>query len=196
MDEKLAKAPHHHGNLPQALVAAGIALLREGGPEALTLRRCAAMAEVSHAAPAHHFDGIAGLRAAIAAEGFRIFTAAMLKERDAAPASPRARLRAICRGYLRFAEDEPALFDLIFGFDARQKQRHNPAEAGIPAYDVLRDACAPFAPGGEAPEIVEAQVWSLIHGYAALRLSGRFRNDAPANFDRVMALLDRVGTEP
>jgi hypothetical protein len=45
---------------------------------------------------------------------------------------------------------------------------------------------------------VEAQVWSLIHGYATLHLSRRLwpdrpRAEAPDRFDEVMALLDHLG---
>ena len=61
------RTAHHHGDLRQALVAAGIELLDEGGLAALTLRRCAARAGVSHAAPAHHFKGLRGLLTAIVA---------------------------------------------------------------------------------------------------------------------------------
>ena len=74
--------PHHHGNLRNALIEAGIDLLKEGGLPNLTLRKCAALAGVSHAAPAHHFDGLDGLRQAIASEGFSRFRQAMLDASD------------------------------------------------------------------------------------------------------------------
>ena len=61
-----------HGNLKEALVLAGMQILEEEGLAALTLRRCAALAGVSHAAPAHHFDGLKGLRTAIAIRGYAI----------------------------------------------------------------------------------------------------------------------------
>ena len=61
------KKQHHHGNLREALITAGVGLLNEGGLSALTLRKCAARAGVSHAAPAYHFKGLNGLLTAIAA---------------------------------------------------------------------------------------------------------------------------------
>jgi len=195
MTEDKVRPAHHHGNLRAALINAGIALLHGGGTEALTLRKAAAMAGVSHAAPAHHFDGIEGLRAAIVEEAFRLFTDHMTKARDSGPQDPRARLRGICLGYLRFAEAEPALFDLIFGFSTRKLEKHGISDVGQPAYMVLRDACAPFVPPGTDPVAVETRVWSLIHGYAALRLSGRFAGTAATGFDSVIALLDGIGTD-
>lgn len=196
MEEADPRKPHHHGDLRAALVAAGLALLEEGGPEALTLRKAAARAGVSHAAPAHHFANLAGLRQAIAAEGFRLFRDSMVRARAAGENTPRGRLRAICRGYLDFARANRALFLLMFGFGPTEAA---PRGAGGEAYDVLREGCAPFQPRGADPAVLEAQVWALIHGFTSLHLAGYFRpaagNEADL-FDPVMALLDRVGTAP
>lgn len=198
MSKPAPRHSHHHGNLRAALIEAGVELLAEGGPEALTLRGCAARAGVSHAAPAHHFDGLAGLRAAIANKGFRRFRESMLQAAEAAEPTPRGRLKGICRGYLEFAREQPALFDLIFGFDASLGRKGPPLEEGRAAYAVLRDTCAPFVAEGQDPAVVEAQVWSLIHGYTTLHLSGRLSPDRPGGeiddqFDEVMRLLDRIG---
>ena len=201
MTQPHRKLSHHHGNLQPALIEAGIELLSEGGRDALTLRGCAARAGVSHAAPAHHFDGLSGLKAAIAAEGFRRFRASMLRAADAAEPTARGRLQGICRGYLEFAREQPALFDLIFGFDATNSSKGPPLEEGASAYAVLRDACAPFVAEGQDLAVVEAQVWSLIHGYTTLHLSNRLWPDrstavAQDRFDEIMMLLDRIGAAP
>lgn len=188
--------PHHHGDLRNALIQAGIALLTEGGAAALTLRKCAARAGVSHAAPTHHFEGLPGLKAEIAHEGLRMFRDYMLAAAAAAPATPRGQLKGICRGYLTFAQENRALFNLVFGFDALEMQNRGMTEENSLAYQVLRQACAPFVPPDTDRTVIEAQVWSLIHGFTTLALSGRF-NPAeallPDPFDQVMALLDRIG---
>lgn len=198
MTDRNLKKPHHHGNLRDALIQAGIALLTEGGKESLTLRRCAARAGVSHAAPAHHFDGVTGLRAAIAKEGFRRFRTSMLEAREAGVQTAKGRVKSICSGYLNFAIANPALFDLIFSFDAIVMLEQDLEQGSAHAYEVLREACAPFVPKGEYPVVIETQVWSLIHGYSQLYLSGRFGPVNPAldtrgPFEQVMALLDRIG---
>ena len=46
---------YHHGNLRQALIDAGIKIINEQGEDALSLRKAAALCEVSHAAPYAHF---------------------------------------------------------------------------------------------------------------------------------------------
>ena len=46
---------YHHGNLRQALIEAGIKIINESGEENLSLRKVAALCNVSHAAPYAHF---------------------------------------------------------------------------------------------------------------------------------------------
>lgn len=190
--------PHHHGNLRAALIQAGIDLLETGGPEALSLRKCALAAGVSHAAPAHHFGGLPGLKLAIAEEAFRLFSASMRQAAETSPPAPRDQLRAICRGYLRFGQEHRALLELIFGVPAGEA-RDFKIENDAGAYQILRETCAPFVPPGTAPEIIEIQVWSLIHGYTLLAVSGRISGEsaiADGPFDQVMSLLDRIGCDP
>lgn len=189
-----AKAAHHHGNLREALIDAGVVLLAQHGPAGLTLRKCAALAGVSHAAPAHHFAGLAGLLAAIAARGFTMFSQVMLAKAEQAPEEPRARLEAICIGYYDFASANPALFDLMFrqiwSIAAEDAEL---AAAGAVAYGVLADACVPFIAADAEPGVVETQVWALIHGYAALAMSGKLgRNRMQAPLKAVLGLLGKL----
>ncbi|GAA6179190.1 TetR/AcrR family transcriptional regulator [Shimia sp. NS0008-38b] len=193
------KTRHHHGDLKRALIEAGLELLEEGGLEALTLRKCAARAGVSHAAPAHHFDGLPGLISAISEAGFDIFSKHMSDEIEVGNQSDIGRLRSICRGYLQFGMTHSGLLKVMFGEHglAIHAPRNNREEAE--AYLLLRRACAPFVPPGEDPHIVEAQVWSLIHGFTLLYLSGEFGTPLPeiedGPFAAVMALVERVGTQ-
>src|SRR5260370_32543969 len=85
---------YHHGELREALVAAGRKLLEEKGLRGFTLRECARRAAVSHAAPAHHFASIDDLLAEIATRGYHDLTAAMAAEARRAPADPAPRLVA------------------------------------------------------------------------------------------------------
>lgn len=186
-------APRPPSPLREKLVDAGLALLRDGGLPALTLRRCAARAGVSHAAPAHHFDGLRGLLTAIAARAFALFAARLAAAADHAGPDPRARLRAVCAAYLAFAAEEPALFRLIFGDadkDWADPDLRPPARA---AYDALRDACAPFARSPDEAAALETAVRSLLHGHALLSAEGLLA-DAPGgrpepSLDALLALL-------
>ncbi len=195
MEERSRKKKHHHGNLKEALVTAGIELLEEGGIDGLTLRKCAARAGVSHAAPAHHFDGLLGLKIAIAQEGFRLFSQS-LENGLAGIDDPRQRLRAICRGYLNFGLKHPGLLNVIFGTGLASLVPE--MREGDYAYNILREVCAPFIPEGQDRQVGVIQVWSLIHGFTTLYLAGEFGSPPPpiedGPFEQVAALLDRIGT--
>ena len=172
--QAMSHEKHHHGNLREALISAGINLLEEGGAEALSLRKCAAMAGVSHAAPAHHFNGLISLNAAITARCYRMFSDFMLAHLHSAEASPRAQLLGICEGYLAFARAHAPLFQILFQPKPEGMERVNPdilEELNVEstnAFMILRAACAPFAPVGGHDQGTEVMVWALVHGYAVL----------------------------
>jgi len=154
-------------DLRESLIDAGIALLEEDGPSGLTLRRAAARAGVSHAAPAHHFNGLAGLQTAIATRAFILFTKAMQDRSAAAPPDAESQVFAICHGYLDFARVHGGLFHLMFAcpeIDVADMDLRNAADG---AYLTLRRACLPYGNGGPDPAF-EAAVWTMVHGYASL----------------------------
>lgn len=172
-------APYHQGNLREALIVAGMGLLRDGGIAGLTLRRAAARAGVSHAAPAHHFNGLPGLLTAIAARAFRQFCTAMEEARDAAGPEPFARLDGICAGYLAFSRDHAGLFHLMFLSAEVDRGDAELREVSTGAYLILRECCLPFAdPDALDDLMLETGVWSLVHGYALLRF-GQLRPGPP-----------------
>ncbi len=153
-------------SLRDALIDAGTALLAEGGMPALTLRRAAARAGVSHAAPAHHFDGLPGLLTAIATHAFATFAKTLHTAREAAGSDPMARLNGTCQGYLTFAATHAGLFHVMFV--SPEVNRGDPAlmPHAARSYEILREACLPFT--GVPDETLEVAVWSMVHGYASL----------------------------
>lgn len=171
------KRPHHHGNLRETLILAGIGIVERDGIEALTLRKCAQKAGVSHAAPAHHFNGIISLKYAIIARGHQIFAQTMRALRDRAAPAAYPQLLAICEAYIHFAQTRSALFKFMFqphDIDMAQLDQTTQIEItkeSLASYQVLEDAVAPFgvdSPGQDATFDIEIAVWSLVHGYALL----------------------------
>ncbi|WP_054159101.1 TetR/AcrR family transcriptional regulator [Rhizobium sp. AAP43] len=186
---------YHHGDLRQALIETGLAMLEEGGLEGLTLRKLAARVGVSHAAPEHHFPSLRHLMTAFAAEGFRLFGASMRSAMAQAPDDPAEQLRAASRGYLAFATSRPHLFRLMF--TANRLDWDDPA-LGPPAnaaHAVLKEISAPIAqrmkldtPEGRAA--VEQLVWSQIHGHAHLMIDGKLRQEGGTGHEPFAAPLD------
>ena len=175
MTDDPKKKPHHHGNLREALIEAGLAILATEGLAKLTLRACAARAGVSHSAPAHHFGGLPGLLTAIATRGYATFAQTMDAARKSADPAPRAQVIAICHGYIAFADTHPALFTLMFNTPGQITPDAAFGKAADAAYQVLADTCAPFEPVSEDPRSTEIMVWSLVHGLACLQQGRRLK---------------------
>ena len=186
-------------SLRDTLIASGLALLEEGGIQGLTLRKCAARAGVSHAAPAHHFAGLPGLLTAMAGRAFALFNQAMEAAIAAAPDTPRDRLAATCQGYLAFAADHAGLFHLMFVTAEVNRADPQLVPHSARAYQLLREACLPFSATEDPDVILEIAVWSMVHGYAALGFSGPIDRDRPIPQDPGFdACLNRLmdGREP
>ena len=167
--------PYHHGELREALVAAGRRLLEEEGLRGFTLRECARRAEVSHAAPAHHFASIDDLLAEIATRGYRELIAVMEAEARRAGPQPTARLVAQGVGYMAFAAAHPALFQLMFNREASRFETPGLAAAAKQAYQLQLDAVdavIPKAPAERRKRMADF-AWATVHGFITLVLEGQ-----------------------
>lgn len=170
---------YHHGKLRQALVEAAMEELREHGRDRFSLRRTAARAGVSHAAPAHHFGNAEGLLQAVRAEGFARLAFAM-EERRVIGSDPFEALVEAGTGYIALATAEPALFDVMFGpgSPAAPRQRGSrQGETEEAAFDLLLSSVE--AARGPAKDrdrdfwLAVSIAWSVVHGYAQLTVAGR-----------------------
>jgi AcrR family transcriptional regulator len=197
-DSPARRPTYHHGNLREALVESALAILEERGLEALTLRGVAARANVSHAAPAHHFPSLRDLLTALASIGFARFAESMRAERAASTPEPAAQMRAAERGYRSFAEANPGLFRLMFTSELLDPAEPTWVAHAKDAYRHLVEICAPAAdhlglsePGDRAE--LERLVWSQVHGRAHLGVDGRLpapgADCAPATTPLDMAAL-------
>lgn len=185
-----ARQSYHHGDLRNALIEAGIAILAEGGSEALTLRAAAARAGVSHAAPAHHFGSLHGLLTAIATVGFERFHAAIESAMAQAGTSPLERLRAAGLAYVEFATAHPAIIALMFSGPRLDWSNAALCTAADRAYAQLTEIVAPAAErlgaDGEAGRRELAlMVWSSVHGYAHLANAGVLDRKSPGQLPPV-----------
>ena len=143
-----AEKPYHHGELREALVAAGRKLLEEKGLRGFTLRECARRAQVSHAAPAHHFASIDDLLAEIATRGYHDLAAAMTAEARRSGGDAAARLVGQGVGYMAFAAANPVLFQLMFSREANHFETPALAAAAKSAYHLHREAVEAVIPAG------------------------------------------------
>jgi AcrR family transcriptional regulator len=167
-----ARSTYHHGALRPALIAAARALLDEGGPEAVGLREAARKVGVSSTATYRHFRDKNSLLAAVAAQGFAAFGAAL---RDAAPDGEP--FSAMGKAYVDFALAHPGLFRLMFGPLIRERERFPELTAAADAaFASLQAAAARHAHGSDV-EAAAVAAWSLVHGLSHLLLDGVLPRD-------------------
>ncbi|KGF68023.1 hypothetical protein LL06_19110 [Hoeflea sp. BAL378] len=195
------KDSYHHGDLRAALLKAAEAVLAETGVHGFSLRAVAKRVGVSHSAPAHHFGDAKGLLDALATEGFRRFLAAMEARQAAEPSGdPRARLHASGLGYLDFALGSPALFRLMFSDDKPAPKSQQLADAAKASFLHLVDGVARLrgvSPYDNAAAMTDVMaIWSMVHGFSELFISGRLGPvDCQPKTDRdalLLEILDRA----
>ena len=173
------KPNYHHGDLRNALIEAGLAVLAKDGMAALSLRRVARDAGVSHNAPYAHFADKEALLSGIAEQGFIGLAAEMDKAIKHTPEGSLERLKGFGNAYVRFALRNPQAFQLMFA--------NLPLEVhialGQKAYGtferVLDAVVAAQAAGGVRegePSLLAMSLWTTVHGLATLRVTGRSRS--------------------
>lgn len=175
--ERKHRDAYHHGNLRQALVDQTVALIRDRGVEAVTLREVGARLRVSRTALYRHFSDKAGLLAAVATEGFRSFHGALLEAWTGAGRGA-AGFERMGQAYVRFALDNPAHYRVMFG-GFGLKAACDPDLAGVAtsAFQLLVDAIAELQAAGvmrrDDPQRLARFVWASVHGLSMLAIDGQ-----------------------
>ncbi|MGW6838600.1 TetR/AcrR family transcriptional regulator [Streptomyces sp. NPDC054949] len=164
-----ATPTYHHGDLRRAVISAALQVIRDDGVAAISLRDLARRAQVSHAAPAHHFRDKAGLLTAIATEGFDLLADSL----TSVPTDTARKLREMGARYVEFAVGHPAHFEVMFRPQLLHGEDPELAAAKERASRALRSGIEEL-PAEKRPDAGRAGLaaWSLAHGFAALQLSG------------------------
>ncbi|MEO3924776.1 TetR/AcrR family transcriptional regulator [Micromonosporaceae bacterium B7E4] len=157
-------SPYHHGNLRRAIIDAALTATEEAGPSGWSLRELARRAGVSHTAPVHHFGDKTGVLTAVAAEGYRLFADAL--EQTAGDFFEAG------VAYVRFAEQNRGYFDVMFRPDLYRADDPAVTAARERARGVLVTGARGLSPTPEQDRAVMLGVWSIVHGFASLWLSG------------------------
>lgn len=172
------KKPYHKEDLRGDLLKAGRAWVEANGHLGLSMRILAQQVGVSPGAPYHHFPDRRSFLLALALDGFR----EMLAGSDAVAATeddPAAKLRALGTEFIRFAEKNPHLVDLMY-----ESELTSPAlDPELLAYQqighaAVRAAVAASMPGLDpaATDLRTLAFWSAIYGFASMRRKGVIRS--------------------
>ena len=201
-----ARSTYRHGDLHRALLEAGIALARAGGPDAIVLREATRRAGVVPNAAYRHFasrqDLLEAVRSAALSELAKAMEAEIAKGRrlKAPEQAARANLRAVGTGYLRFALTETGLFRTAFATPELLGFTGDPARkgpSGLDPFELLSAALDKFVETGLLPRerrpAAEFLAWSAVHGFAMLVIDGPLHTVPRADLDGIGArVIDMV----
>jgi AcrR family transcriptional regulator len=196
-----------HGDLRNALLAAGIEMARVGGPNAVILREATRKAGVSPNAAYRHFANQADLLDAVRSACISQLAAAIEAEikrcrtgRDP-QAFARKSLRAVGMGYLGFAMHEPGMFRTAFSVPppVHEQNPANTASMGLNPFQLLSLALDRMLETGilskKARQDAEYLAWSTVHGLALLVLEGplhKMPQEMVLNLgERLVAMVER-----
>src|SRR5919198_3987125 len=169
------RGPRPRGTVRSALVDAGLALARSGGPDAVVLREVTRTVGVVPNAAYRHFADRDALLAAVRDEAVKELAgrmAAGMSRVRAGPHTPtgaRLRLQAVGEAYLQFARTEPGLFDTAFA--ARDHPPGEETDEPTPL-DHLQAALDHLVSAGilasDRRPNIEFPIWASVHGLAVL----------------------------
>jgi AcrR family transcriptional regulator len=176
------RAPYHHGDLREALIAATRQLVMERGAENFTLADACRAAGVTTAAPYRHFRSKQEILAEIASRGFEQLEArAMAAVAEKGPGTMEA-IVAMGQTYVAFAVSETAVFRLMFGQEPSLKQAEHVAGTGHECFANLIEQIALYCQKnrarGDALEIA-LRLWTFVHGAASLQIDKDYLVVAP-----------------
>jgi AcrR family transcriptional regulator len=135
------------------LIGCALEVLASEGIDAVTVRRVARAAGISHGAPLRHFPTRAALLCAVAGTGFAELAARFGAVPDGIA---RERVGAACESYVDFARGNPALFELMF--------RSDMSVLGEGVFEQFRCIVRELP----ASDLVAASLWAALRGLALL----------------------------
>lgn len=186
-NNKNTASTYHHGDLHSCLITTATTMISEEGIEALSLRKLALRIGVSRTAAYHHFKDKNDLLSAIAAQGFiswqaqaeRLFTDKKLPERE--------KFQNFVHHYVRFATQNAAIYQLMFGNTLWRKEKNN-SETTNQSSQNLKDVAYPsfqyqvkmikawqqkgMLPSSESSLRLAQVTWATLHGIAQLVIDG------------------------
>ncbi len=187
----------------ERLIRSAMELLADAGPSELKVRTITDRAGVSTITIYHHFGGLQELLQEVVIRGYANLRAALLAA-SAARMNPGAQLFAMALSTREVAQRNAHLYDMMFGLSTRGTYRYVASTNRMstdgfgPAYAVLAATCEDLARTGVSPiagEQMAAELWSLVHGFVTLEISGQFADftDPVATILQPMAVNHFVG---
>jgi len=174
----MTEKPYHHGDLRNALIEMGIAFVNENGFHRFSLRKVAALCNVSHTAPYAHFKDIDALLEAMSSHVSTQFTKAMLAAIEGQEDSAEI-IAKLGKVYIAFFMEHPNYFQFLFSKAGVAIDLDDEHACLYQPFVLFRDiSYRIFSKIGLPPEKQKQLLisnWALVHGIAALATNANIR---------------------
>lgn len=165
----------------ERLAAAGLALYREQGLEAVSFRAMAEALGISHTQPYRYFESKDALLAQMRVQAMQGFDA-YIRAREPADAPVIARVRAVFAAYLAYVQAWAADYRLIFSIEQPPPDRYPALLAARRrlfehAVDLVQDAIDTGLIRGEARARTHL-IWAALHGLLSLHAANQLVHGA------------------
>jgi AcrR family transcriptional regulator len=165
---------YHHGDLRNALIAIALELLAEEGLQALSLRKMAQRAGVSHNAPYMHFADKEAVLVAIAEEGFRLLAVDVESAIDRSGRTTREKLIAASQAYVCFALGHPDRVQVMFR-PIDEAKYPSLVEISQSSLNRLFELVKSGQENGELKaadtQAMTKAIWAMAHGISAISIA-------------------------
>lgn len=164
-----------HGDLKRVLFDVALARLDAEGVEGVTIRAVARDAGVSHGAPVNHYPDRRALLTAIAKAQFETLAAEIEARLQEKRATDGPRIEAFAEAIIDFGLRYPHRYRLLWRPDLIDQSEPALLAVMDRIYDTL---CEVLSEGSEDSgfdqDTYAVALWSMLHGYVDMRLSGMF----------------------
>lgn len=181
-----------------AIIDAASKLLEDSGPEAVTLRAVGEAVGVSRSAPYRHYADKAALMRALAERALRQI-ARRIRHGAEHHQGEWQRLRAGCQAYIDYAVERPHHYQLVFGDTPIAEPDPGLEEAADNAMAAVGELVAQAQDAGllrpGPTREIATIVWVLLHGLAALQITGHLHEPRTIDGDEHLADLLNLALE-
>ena len=166
---------YHHGDLRESLIKMGLKLFNEEGVEKFSIRKVAAMCNVSHAAPYKHFKNKEELINAISEYVFSNFRSSLNEIVEKYKDNPYERIIELGKKYVWFMVENPDYLKFAFLRNSESEiviEENKLISVEYGSFNIFKDCALDLLKSINVKEEEYAQdiiaMWSMVHGLATM----------------------------
>ncbi|ENK1242137.1 TetR/AcrR family transcriptional regulator [Clostridium botulinum] len=177
----MAGDTYHHGDLKESLIIEGLRLFNEEGADKFSLRKVAALCNVSHSAPYKHFKNKEELINDISQYVFSEFEKSLREIAEIYKDVPYKKIVELGKKYVWFMVENPDYLKFLFlnNYKYEITVEENKIETKIMgAFGIFKESAIEYLKSINVKKEEYAQdviaMWSMVHGIAVMLANRTF----------------------